>query len=263
MINKTTAEPLENNKNLEDFINFSDLLLALRSGWQWIFGLILISVVASVVWDGRRPPLYEAKATIRIGWVHGGFQTVPIEPIDDLIVSARQRTFLNPFFAEASIASEREKDEFVRSLSIRVKAPRSNLVEFKIISRSPENARAWLERLISMKVNEHGKVIEAFTAQYKQRVAECFGGDASENPDRHAAPSNRCMSQELMFGKPVPPLMAMSIISEPVNVQEASVFPSLRFLIAASILGGLISGTLISFVLMNHKRAANINRPGY
>lgn len=254
MINKMTAKPLGNNKNLQDFINSSDWLLALRSGWQWIFGLILISVVASVVWDTRRPPLYEAKATIRIGWVHGGFQKVPIEPIDDLIISARQRTFLNPFFADASIESEREKDELVRSLSIRVKAPRSNLVEFKIISRSPENARARLERLISMKVDEHGKVIDAFTAQYKQRVAECFGGGASENPDRHTALSNRCMSQELMFGNPVPPLMARSIISEPVNVQEASVFPSLRFLIAASILGGLIFGTLISFVLMNQKR---------
>lgn len=254
---KQTEKPLANGKTSEEFIVYSDFFVAARLGWRWIVGLIFFLIGVSIAWDASRPPLYEAKATIRVGWAYVGSNAVPIEPVRDLIVMAKEGVFLNPFFEDVGLKTEQEKNEFEKNIFIRIKAPATNVVEFKIISRSPENARGWLEKLVSMKVAEHERIIEDFVTHRQQLFAECSGGRIYDSSDKYAALSNLCLSQDMVFGNTVAPLVAKTIISQPVKVEEASVFPSLRFLIAASISGGLIFGAFIFFILMNYKKFKN------
>lgn len=250
---KRGAENLVDNKNSENLIVYSDLILAARAGWRWIVVLTSLAIVLSLVWHTRRPPLYEVKATIRVGWVHDGVSTVPIEPIEDLVVMVKQERFLKPFFEDINTDTvrENEKNEFVESLSIKW-APK-NVVEFKNISTSPENARVWLERLISFKVAEHEKIMNDFVAPRQRLVAECISLTGAKNPNGSAALLDRCSPQQLMLAHPMPPLMARTVVSQPVKVEESAVFPSLRFLIVASVVGGIVFGTLFSFAFRSYK----------
>lgn len=246
-----SLENLARDERYEHVIVYSDLLRAARAGWRWIVGLTLLATVVSVVWDARRPPLYEAHATIRVGWVHDGVNTVPIEPIEDLAVMVKQERFLKPFFEGMGAVDKNEQDEFVASLSIT--RPQTNILEFRSTSMSREGARIWLERLISKKVAEHDEIVNDFIALRQRFVAECYNSIGVKNAEDSTALLSACSPQQLMIGYPVPPLMARTVISQSVHVEESSLFPSLPFLMVVSVLGGLGFGTLISFILKNHK----------
>lgn len=250
-----SAENLARDERYEHVIVYSDLLRAARAGWLWIVGLTLLATVVSVVWDARRPPLYEAHATIRVGWVHDGFSIVPIEPIEDLVIMMKQESFLKPVFEglSADSVSDREKNEFAGNLSIKW-APKANMVEFKNSSASMESARVLLERLISFKVAEHDKIVNDFFASRQQLVAECNSLAVGGNQSGSADLLDRCSARQLMLAHLVPPLMARTVVSQSVNVGERAVFPSLHFLMVASVLGGLVFGTLFSFVFGIYKR---------
>ncbi|MCC8934881.1 hypothetical protein [Rhizobium sp. 'Codium 1'] len=250
-----STENLASDEKTERVIVYSDLLRAARAGWLWILGLTLVATVVSVVWDARRPPLFEANATVRIGWVHDGFSIVPIEPIEDLVIMMKQESFLKPVFEGLNVdsVSDREKNEFSGTLSIKW-APKSNMVEFKNFSTSKESARVLLERLISFKVAQHEKIVNDFFASRQQMLAECNRLAESGNQSESADLLGRCSAQQLTLAHLVPPLMAHTVVSQSVNVAERAVFPSLYFLIVASVLGGLVFGTLFSFVLGIYKR---------
>jgi len=247
-----SAENLDSDERFERVIVYSDLLRAARAGWRWSVGFALFAILVSVIWDVRRPPIYEAKAAIRVGWVHdGGVSTVPIEPIDDLVIMIKQERFLKDFFAAKGIEGQDEKNEFVESLSII--RPSTNVVEFRNKSKSPESARVWLERLIFLKVAEHEKIVSDFVAPRQQFVAECFRAMGGENPKGSADVSSNCLPQQLVLGYQLPPLMVPTVVSQPVNVEESRVFPSLHFLIVVSVVGSFVFGTIISVILGNYK----------
>jgi len=163
----------------------------------------------------------------------------------------KQERFLKPFIEGMGAVDKNEQDEFVESLSI--SRPQTNILKFKNTSMSREGARVWLERLISTKVAEHDKIVNEFIALRQRFVAECYKSIGEKSAEDSPAFLSACSPQQLMIGYPVPPLMARTVISQSVHVEEISLFPSLPFLIVASVLGGLVFGTLISFILKNHK----------
>lgn len=239
------------NKGSENLTVYSDMMLAARAGWLWIVLLTSLAIVLSMLWHNLRPQLFEAKATIRVGWVHDGISTVPVEPIEDLLVMIKQERFLKPLFEEIGNATQNETDEFVGGLSLKW-SPKTNVVEIKNVSSSSERARVWLERLVFRKVAEHEKIINDLLAAREHLIVECLKVVGAENSSQPGEWLGRCLPQ-VTSAYPAPPLTVRTVISQPVSVEEAAVFPSLRFLIVASFVWGVVSGTFMSILLEKYK----------
>ena len=145
MDKKITSIAKDNTGQSND-VACSEFLLAARFGWRFIVGLVLSGVVCSLVYDSIRTPLYEARATIRVGWVPLGSGTLSIESIKDLVAMEKSEYVLLPLFKELGFSDhDNSASQLKEGLSVEVKSPGSNLVEFKLVSSSKENARSNLQ----------------------------------------------------------------------------------------------------------------------
>lgn len=241
----------------EDVVGPPELLLAVRSGWRLILGLIFFAVAMSLIYVSHRIPLYEATATIRVGWVPFGSNILPIEPIKDLEIMLKGEHVLLSLFWEMRAPAEAGKiSEFRDNLSVKARAPASNFVDFKFKSKSPDEARIWLDKLVSMIISEHAAVVDDFLLRYEQNMTERIKkidsdkklGENNRNTltdtSRDGARSNYLTNR---------PFVQKTIIAESVKVNVARFFPSLQLLIVASILGGVIVGVAISHVVLRFK----------
>lgn len=259
MDKKITSIAKDNTGQSND-VACSEFLLAARFGWRFIVGLVLSGVVCSLVYDSIRTPLYEARATIRVGWVPLGSGTLSIESIKDLVAMEKSEYVLLPLFKELGFSDhDNSASQLKEGLSVEVKSPGSNLVEFKLVSSSKENARVWLEKLILIKVAEHAKVLDDFVYFYNKSLdcANC-SGLAKNVIGEKLSLAHR--SRSGFFGAyPMEPLIGPTIVSESVKVGVARTFPSLQFLIFSSVIGGVFFGAMFSLAFLSPRRLLRVS----
>lgn len=233
-------------------IVFSDFLIAARSGWWLIVGLILSAICLSLIYDSIRPPLYEARATIRVGWVPLGSNTLSIEPIKDLVAMTKDEHVLLPLFEELGFSDNDSRATQLRDgLFVKEKFPGSNLVEFKLLLESRDNSKVWLDKLISMKIAEHSKIIDGYVFNFGQ-LSDCMEGcDLTKKFVIGEINLDNLSRLELLRAYAERPWVERTIVSDSVKVSAAHVFPSLKFLIFSSVVGGVFLGVLIYFFVLN------------
>lgn len=154
----------------DDEISLLDILEALKQGWRWLLGSVVLGGIGAGVFLVPATPQYEAIALVQVGQISGQ----PVEPQVKAVERVKSSSFqLKVAEALGDVAWQDSLRRGAGKATLSLQAIKNNpdLMELKAISDSVLNARKIAEATIFELAKKHAELAAPTLARMKSDLA--------------------------------------------------------------------------------------------